>query len=88
MYNIISSVNPQNNINNQSSSINPQFINKKRENNFTAKKIKKRTGDMIKNRFYSSLQKDIKSNKNFLKKKEKNRLKNIKLKILIEIIQK
>ena len=53
-----------------------------------AKKIKTRTGDMIKNRFYSSLQKDIKRNKNSLKKKEKNRLKNIKLKILIEIIQK
>ena len=36
-----------------------------------AKKIKKRTGDMIKNRFYSSLKKDIKNNKNFLKKKRK-----------------
>ena len=36
-----------------------------------AKKIKERTGDMIKNRFYSSLQKDNKNNKSFLKKKRK-----------------
>ena len=36
-----------------------------------AKKIKTRTGDMIKNRFYSSLQKVIKNNKSFLKKKRK-----------------
>ena len=35
------------------------------------KKIKTRTGDMIKNRFYSSFLKDIKSNKSFLKKKRK-----------------
>jgi len=36
-----------------------------------AKKIKVRTGDMIKNRFYSSLNKNIKNNKNFLQKKRK-----------------
>ena len=36
-----------------------------------AKKIKTRTGDMIKNRFYSSLNKEIKKNKSFLKKKRK-----------------
>ena len=36
-----------------------------------AKKLKTRTGDMIKNRFYSSLQKVIKNNKSFLKKKRK-----------------
>ena len=45
-----------------------------------AKKIKTRTGDMIKNRFYSSLQKDIKSNKNFLKKKRKKSTKKYKTK--------
>ena len=45
-----------------------------------AKKIKTRTGDMIKNRFYSSLQKDIKSNKNFLKKKRKKTTKKYKTK--------
>ena len=36
-----------------------------------AKKIKKRTGDMIKNRFYSSLNRKIKNNNSFLKKKIK-----------------
>ena len=36
-----------------------------------AKKMKTRTGDMIKNRFYSSLQKGIKNNKTFLTKKRK-----------------
>ena len=36
-----------------------------------AKKIKKRTGDMIKNRFYSSLNRKIKNNNSFLKKKRK-----------------
>ena len=36
-----------------------------------AKKIKTRTGDMVKNRFYSSLNKDIKNNKSFLNKKRK-----------------
>ena len=36
-----------------------------------AKKIKERTGDMIKNRFYSSLNKNIKNNKSFLGKKRK-----------------
>ena len=35
-----------------------------------AKRIKTRTGDMIKNRFYSSLKKNIKDNKYFLRKKE------------------
>jgi len=35
------------------------------------KKIKERTGDMIKNRFYSSLNKNIKNNKSFLRKKRK-----------------
>ena len=45
-----------------------------------AVKIKTRTGDMIKNRFYSSLQKDIKSNKNFLKKKRKKTTKKYKTK--------
>ena len=36
-----------------------------------AKKIKTRTGDMVKNRFYSSLNKLIKNDKSFLKKKRK-----------------
>jgi len=36
-----------------------------------AKKIKERTGDMIKNRFYSFLNKNIKNNKSFLHKKRK-----------------
>ena len=36
-----------------------------------AKKLKTRTGDMVKNRFYSSLKKNILKNKNFLKKKRK-----------------
>ena len=45
-----------------------------------AKKIKKRTGDMIKNRFYSSLKKDIKKNKSFLKKKRKKTTKKYKIK--------
>ena len=36
-----------------------------------AKKIKTRTGDMIKNRFYSSLKKNITNNKRFLQKKRK-----------------
>jgi hypothetical protein len=34
-----------------------------------AKKLKTRTGDMVKNRFYSSLKKSIIKNKNFLKRK-------------------
>ena len=34
-----------------------------------AKKLKTRTGDMVKNRFYSSLKKTIFKNKNFLKRK-------------------
>ena len=34
-----------------------------------AKKLKTRTGDMVKNRFYSSLKKNIFKNKSFLKKK-------------------
>jgi hypothetical protein len=41
MLNIISSENPQNNINNQSSSVNPQFIGKK--NLKLKKKIKEMT---------------------------------------------
>ena len=53
MFNIISSEKPQNNINNQSSSINPQFINKKRENNFTVKKIKKRTDNKRREYFWT-----------------------------------
>lgn len=53
MYNIISSVNPQNNINNQSSSINPQFINKKRENKFTVKKNNERTDNKRREYFWA-----------------------------------
>ena len=34
-----------------------------------AKKLKTRTGDMVKNRFYSSLKKNLLKNKNFIKKK-------------------
>ena len=34
-----------------------------------AKKLKTRTGDMVKNRFYSSLKKTILKNKNFLRRK-------------------
>jgi len=45
-----------------------------------AKKIKTRTGDMIKNRFYSSLVKEIKNNKNFLAKKRKKITKKYKTK--------
>ena len=46
-----------------------------------AKKLKTRTGDMVKNRFYSSLKKSIFKNKSLLKKKrerttQKNRIKN------------
>jgi len=36
-----------------------------------AKKMKTRTGDMVKNRFYSSLKKTVINNKSFLKKKRK-----------------
>ena len=45
-----------------------------------AKKIKARTGDMIKNRFYSSLQKDNKNNKSFLQKKRKKTTTKYKIK--------
>ena len=53
MFNIISSEKPQNNINNQSSSINPQFINKKRENKFTVKNIKKRNDNKRREYFWT-----------------------------------
>jgi len=42
MFNIISSENPKNGANNQSSSINPQFINRKREKMFEIKNKNKR----------------------------------------------
>jgi hypothetical protein len=45
-----------------------------------AKKIKTRTGDMVKNRFYSSLNKDIKNNKSFLNKKRKKTAPKYKIK--------
>ena len=45
-----------------------------------AKKIKERTGDMIKNRFYSSLNKNIKNNKSFLRKKRKKTTQKYKIK--------
>ena len=41
-----------------------------------AKKIKTRTGDMIKNRFYSSLKKEIKNDECFIKKRKKTTQKN------------
>ena len=37
-----------------------------------AKKLKTRTGDMVKNRFYSSLKKYVTKNRNFLKRKREN----------------
>ena len=37
-----------------------------------AKKLKTRTGDMVKNRFYSSLKKNLLKNKNFLRRKRMN----------------
>ena len=56
-----------------------------------AKKMKARTGDMIKNRFYSSLKKKS-NNKSFLKKKESELLQNVNhiqfIIILMKIFQK
>jgi hypothetical protein len=53
MLNIISSENPQNNINNQSSSVNPQFINRKREKKFKVKKENKRNDNKRREYFWS-----------------------------------
>ena len=62
-----------------------------------AKKIKTRTGDMIKNRFYSSLKKEIKNDEVFIKKRKKttqkyevkstNNTNNSKIKIEKKIIE-
>ena len=53
MLNIISSENPQNNINNQSSSVSPQFINRKREKKFKVKKENKRNDNKRREYFWS-----------------------------------
>ena len=57
-----------------------------------AKKMKVRTGDMVKNRFYSSLYRKLQNNKSLLKKKGNYLLRNIKyiriMIILIKTIQK
>jgi len=54
-----------------------------------AKKMEARTGDMVKNRFYSFLKKKLPNNKKLLKKKGNVLIKYIEIiKILIKIIQK
>ena len=53
-----------------------------------AKKMKTRTGDMIKNRFYSSLKKEAINKKSLLKKKENDLLHILFIIILMKIIQK
>ena len=49
-----------------------------------AKKLKTRTGDMVKNRFYSSLKKYVFKNKNFLRKKRENSSRSKKKSIIPE----
>ena len=49
-----------------------------------AKKLKTRTGDMVKNRFYSSLKKYVFKNKNFLRKKRENSSRSKKKSIIQE----